>query len=250
MFKHRDQVVCDRDRVFGAVDVLDDHRKFITAEARDRVGAAQRPGEQFADGLDQLVAGLVAERVVHQLEIVDIDQHQRDRLAVPVCTDQRVFESVREQQAVRQVGQRIAVGEQLDLAFRHHAGDNRFHAVLEYRPLDGLGDVVDRTDIVGALDRGIVIQAGDHHHRDVGMPLVLDLLAGRKAVDTGHHRIEQHERGAVFFDCLDGFEAVRCLDDVEFLGLQHVPDHQAYRRIIIGQHDDRPFLVFCCIVKE
>jgi hypothetical protein len=53
------------------------------------------------------VAGVVAEGVVHLLEVVDVEVEQRHRRLAPACGERRLLEAVAQQHAVRQVRQRI-----------------------------------------------------------------------------------------------------------------------------------------------
>ena len=55
------------------------HRELIAAEPRRSVSSApQQPAEAWPDVPQDLVAGVVAERLVELLEAVEIDQQQRD----------------------------------------------------------------------------------------------------------------------------------------------------------------------------
>jgi hypothetical protein len=61
----------------GAVGQQD--RELVAAQPRDGVARAQHAGDPRADELEQLVAAVVAERVVDLLELVEVEQHH-DRL--------------------------------------------------------------------------------------------------------------------------------------------------------------------------
>jgi hypothetical protein len=63
----------------GVVGLLGEHDdELIAAEAPDRVGAAHDALQAFGDGLESDVAGAVAQAVVDQLEVVEVDEHHRD----------------------------------------------------------------------------------------------------------------------------------------------------------------------------
>ena len=47
--------------------------KFVAAKAREKIGGAQSSLQSRGDGFDQIVAGLMTERVVDILEAIDID---------------------------------------------------------------------------------------------------------------------------------------------------------------------------------
>ena len=96
----------------GAHPGLDD-RELVAAEAGEGVGAAQQVGEPLGDLLDQFVAGGMAVGVVHVLEPVEVEEHDRDAaLRAAEAADLHV-EPLGEEEAVRQARQRVASGEEL-----------------------------------------------------------------------------------------------------------------------------------------
>ena len=104
---------------------------------------ARQPG-------DQLVADGVAERVVDVLEAVEVEHQDRAAMAVALGRSQRAVELLLEAAAVEQPGQRVVVGEVLQLALEALA----------------LGDVDDLADAVGG-PAGLVGDGGDgHQHPD------------------------------------------------------------------------------------
>ena len=78
----------------------------------ERVACADRLGH--AD--QQLVARRVAERVVHALQAVDVEQQQRERVAVALLKPEQVVDLLPEVAEVEEAGQRVRVGEPLELA--------------------------------------------------------------------------------------------------------------------------------------
>ena len=80
--------------------------------------------------LQELVAGGMAEGVVHGLEVVEIEQVDRHHLAAPDAGE-RVLEPLVQQHAVGQVGQRVV---------QRHVHDLGLRAAL-------LGDVLVRDDV-------------------------------------------------------------------------------------------------------
>ena len=60
-----------------------DDRELVAAEPRDTEVAAGERRQPFRDPLQDHVAGGVAERVVHVLEQIDVDQHQGHFVAGP-----------------------------------------------------------------------------------------------------------------------------------------------------------------------
>ena len=91
-----------------AGDLLQQQPELVAAEAGDRVGRADRFAQACGDADQQVVAGLVAERVVDLLEVVDVDEQDRgERAGVPADALERLLEAVGEQHAVGQAGERI-----------------------------------------------------------------------------------------------------------------------------------------------
>ena len=60
--------------------------------------------EARGDGLQHPVAGIVAERVVDDLEVVEIQEQHGERPAGLAPAAERVFDAITEQRAVRKVG--------------------------------------------------------------------------------------------------------------------------------------------------
>ena len=63
-----------RDRVAFAGDVVQQQAELVAAEARDRVGRPDGLAESRRDARQQLVAGVVPERVVDLLEVIEVDE--------------------------------------------------------------------------------------------------------------------------------------------------------------------------------
>ncbi len=79
LVEHGAQPVRERQHVVDLVaDVVADDRELVAAEAGEPVAGAQHPAETPGRGGEQLVAGFVAETVVHDLEVVDVEQHESD----------------------------------------------------------------------------------------------------------------------------------------------------------------------------
>ena len=90
-------------------DVLAEDDELVAAEARDGVARAQRPrAARSRHGQQQLVAGVVAERVVDDLEVVEVEEEHARRSARsrPARASQCV-EAVEQQRAVGQPGERV-----------------------------------------------------------------------------------------------------------------------------------------------
>ena len=97
-------------------DVLDEDGELVAAQPRGRVGGPQAALQPLADRHEQLVAGGVAQAVVHRLEVVEVDEQHRHRRTLARRSGQGVLDPVAEQRLVGQVGQRVVerlVGELL-----------------------------------------------------------------------------------------------------------------------------------------
>ena len=92
-------------------DALEQHGELIAAEARHGVRGARRLDDALRDRLQQAVAGVVAERIVDVLEVVEVEEHDRDEALAALRQGERVLHAVAEQVAVRQQRQRIVEGE-------------------------------------------------------------------------------------------------------------------------------------------
>ena len=77
----------DAQRQHGGIRRLRDgdlqDRELVSAHARDRVRLPHQGAQALRHHLQQLVAGGMAERVVHGLEVVEIEQVDRHHLAAP-----------------------------------------------------------------------------------------------------------------------------------------------------------------------
>ncbi len=58
-------------------EVLEQHREFVAAQPGDRVIPAQGLAQPLADQAQRLVAGVVAEGVVDDLEAIEIEEQHR-----------------------------------------------------------------------------------------------------------------------------------------------------------------------------
>ena len=118
-----------------AVGVAQHDGELVAAEAGDDVGLAHALAQRAADGADDLVAGLVAARVVDVLEAVEVEQEQRAAAAVAGGVADELGQLLVEAAAVEQVGQRVVVGQVLELglealALRDVADDRGQHGAL------------------------------------------------------------------------------------------------------------------------
>ena len=128
------------------------------AEARDHVGLARAHAEALRQLDQQLVAGVVAQRVVHELEVVQVQEQDADAEVEPAGTRERALEHLLEQRTVRQTGQLVVVREERDLLLGRLAlGDVEDHALDQPRFAVA---VVDRERLLHhPLDRAVLV----HH---------------------------------------------------------------------------------------
>ena len=91
-------------------DVLEQDRELVAAQAGSGVALPQRGTQARRDGLQHPVAGVVPERVVDGLEVVEVqEQHGETAIGVAPAAE-RVFDAITEQRPVREVGDRIVKG--------------------------------------------------------------------------------------------------------------------------------------------
>ena len=94
-------------RLRRVADALQQDRELVAAEAGDGVGGANRDPEAPCDLLQDLVAGRVAEA---GLEVVEVDEDDGDVREATLRPHQRVLDTVGEERAVREVGDRVVEG--------------------------------------------------------------------------------------------------------------------------------------------
>ena len=106
----RDDLLGHGLHVLGVGDPRQDHRELVAAETRNRVGLA-RAGADAARGLhQQVVAHEVAQRVVDLLEVVQIDQKQRQRATRARGLADLVLEPLPQHAPIGQAGEHVEVG--------------------------------------------------------------------------------------------------------------------------------------------
>ena len=93
--------------VVGRGDALEQDDELVAAEARQGVTGPDGTSQPVRDDPQQLVAHLVAQVVVDDLEAVDVTEEHGDPAAGPVRLEQCVVQMVEEEPPVRQAGQRV-----------------------------------------------------------------------------------------------------------------------------------------------
>jgi hypothetical protein len=150
-----------RERLGALADVRlgEQHHELVAAEARQFRAVDTFLGASAADARgnvdQQLVADMVAEGVVHALDVVEVDEHQRQLAAAGLQGQQSRLERLAQRQPVAETGQRVGVGDAADVALMAR---NRLRHARE-----DLGQVADlvvarreiaRFRIAPTLDRG------------------------------------------------------------------------------------------------
>ena len=92
------------------VGARQDQRELVATDARRVVSVAKDPTEPLTERSDRSVARLVAVFVIDQLEIVEIDEHQREGPAIPHAPRDRHVEEAIEGATVEESGERIVPG--------------------------------------------------------------------------------------------------------------------------------------------
>lgn len=85
-------------------------QKLFAADTKHRIGAAQVVQQVLRDGLEYVVADQVAAFVVEALEVIEIDQGQRQWQVLALCPGQLALEELIQITTVVQPGQRITQG--------------------------------------------------------------------------------------------------------------------------------------------
>jgi len=107
--QHFEELVGHHARVVAVAQLGQHDGEFVAALARQRVALAQTLLQAAGGLLQQLVALDVAERVVDELEAVQVDEHDGEFRLLALGLDDGQAQAVLEQDAVRQVGQDVVV---------------------------------------------------------------------------------------------------------------------------------------------
>ena len=188
---------------------------------------ARAAGEAGGDRFQKLVADHVAERIVDALEFVDVDIEHR-QLPVRRGVGQFALEPFVEQRAVRQVGQRVVMGEVGDALLGAAAfGDvfmGRQPSAVRHRFVDDL----DRASVGRRDDHRVPMRDVAHDHFDVLVD-VADERAGVLAV--GDHLAEAAARLHDFGRKAVHLEIALVADDEMLSGIEQ---QEALRHVVDG----------------
>ena len=133
------------------LDAAADDRELFAAVAREHVFGAHRGLRHLGQASEHVVAGDVAEVVVHALEEIDVEHHQREHRAVALGERELGLETLEEMALVEGLGEAIAEGGlvhvllEADLEIvvigeleNRRRADADFVAVLQHSPRDPL----------------------------------------------------------------------------------------------------------------
>jgi hypothetical protein len=87
-----------------------DHDELVAAQPHQLVVLAGALAQRLGAGDDHGIAGLVPELVVHRLETVEVEQQQRDPLAVPMRAAEVLVERALQPAPVAEAGERLGLG--------------------------------------------------------------------------------------------------------------------------------------------
>ena len=165
-------------RVVG--EAVDQDPELVAAEAGDDVAGAQVGAQPRGDGAQQGVAGVVAEAVVDELEVVEVEEEDPDRRAGDRGAAERVVDRVDEAEPVGQAGERVVE----DAVAERAVGGVALEGVGEdvgggFEEGDVLGAEAARFGGVDVEDAEGAVLAVDHHRQRAG---------GAERADRGRHR--------------------------------------------------------------
>ena len=182
----------------------DQGQELVATEPRQQRVLVGAPAQPLGDGHEQRVADGVPEAVVDALEVVEVDEDDRDRLRF----GDRVREPLAEQRAVGQAGQRVVPGvmTQYGLAAAQPAGqlaheragrqqrghgqqplrEQRRRVAADQRQRAGVGDADP-----GGLQRDLA--TAEEADRVQGRPQVVEGVDAA-GVAGGHERDRDHQR--------------------------------------------------------
>jgi len=83
--------------------------EFVATQPRDRIALAHRADQPLRNRLQQLVAGVVAQRVVDAFEMIKVEEEAPDVRAVALRQREKLLQPLIEQRPVRQASQDIFV---------------------------------------------------------------------------------------------------------------------------------------------
>ena len=105
--EHLQQVAGDAFDVVGFGGFIENDDEFVAAEPRHDVARAQCMAQPVGDLHQQEVAGVVSQRIVDDLEAVEIDEQHRELPLIAPRRLDRIAQQFVEHLPVRQIGQTV-----------------------------------------------------------------------------------------------------------------------------------------------
>ncbi len=102
-----DDALGDARGLAGSGDVLDQHHELVAAQTRGCVFGPQTGAQSLSDFDQQLIAGFVAQAIVDVFEMIEIEKQNRARTFAALCAGDGAAQSLHQQRAVGQLGQRV-----------------------------------------------------------------------------------------------------------------------------------------------
>ena len=117
--------------MFGRAVAFGKNQELVAPVAERHVAARQLLRQAHGQSLQQLVADRVAQRVVDDLEVVQIEQHQRKAFTALANAIDHALDLRIRRVPVRQAGHRVDIGQLVELLLRriHLATDARHQQV-------------------------------------------------------------------------------------------------------------------------
>lgn len=98
----------------GAAQILQHDHEFVAADTGHRIAVAHAIGQAPGNLPQEQVALVVAQGVVEDLEVVEIDEQQRHGAAAAHCICQGMLQPVEQHAPVGKSGQLVVIGKPLD----------------------------------------------------------------------------------------------------------------------------------------
>ena len=113
-----DHFLGDGRDVADLVEVLDHHGELVAAETANNIITANSLAQARGRLVQQFVTCLVTKGVVGRLEVVQVDEHQRQPAARSADLRQGIIDVFVEELPVGKLGQRVGMGQPVKLLFR------------------------------------------------------------------------------------------------------------------------------------
>ena len=99
---------CRLDGLFGVSQTAEENGELVPAQASQHVTLAQEPTNALGHLYQELVSGLVTQRIVDHLETIEIEEHDTDHAVAPTDLGSGVGQGIDEGDPVRRSGEIVA----------------------------------------------------------------------------------------------------------------------------------------------